>query len=266
MNIVDLIAILPFYLELMSSNESGDSAFGVLRILRVARVFRVFKLGKYSAGLQLFAKVILESFSALLLLIFFLMIAVVLFGSLAYSAERGVWDHQLNGFARPDVTGLSTELTPFTSIPASFWWVLTTSTTVGYGDMYPTSIEGKMIGFVTMLMGILALALPVTIIGSNFAKIHAQHHRDILIKDQKGLIAMWRETAALQQLTGMNAAGVQRRSNYVVDMDQKEQDKVVNDADTKKKELALGLENCVLQLRNALEAVNEMKIKLAQLD
>ena len=87
-------------------------------------------------------------------------------------------------------------------------------------------------------------------------------------KDQKGLIAMWRETAALQQLTGMNAAGVrvQRRSNYVVDMDQKEQDKVVNDADTNKKELALGLENCVLQLRSALEAVNEMKIKLAQLN
>jgi len=176
MNLIDLIAILPFYLEMMSSTADGgsDSAFGVLRILRVARVFRVFKLGKYSTGLQMFAQVIATSISALLLLIFFLLIAVVLFGSLAYYSEKGEWNHELGGFARPvssfffnfflpstltlykliyllsqDVTGLHLELTPFTSIPASFWWVLTTSTTVGYGDMYPTSLEGKAIGLIT---------------------------------------------------------------------------------------------------------------------
>lgn len=105
MNLIDLIAILPFYLEMMSSSSTADggsdSAFGVLRILRVARVFRVFKLGKYSTGLQMFAQVIATSVSALLLLIFFLLIAVVLFGSLAYYSEKGEWNHELGGFARP---------------------------------------------------------------------------------------------------------------------------------------------------------------------
>ena len=64
-------------------------------------VFRVFKLGKYSTGLQMFAQVIATSVSALLLLIFFLLIAVVLFGSLAYYSEKGEWNHELGGFARP---------------------------------------------------------------------------------------------------------------------------------------------------------------------
>lgn len=71
-------------------------------------------------------------------------------------------------YLRADVTGLDLEVTPFQTIPHSFWWVMTTVTTVGYGDLYPTSVPGKMVGALTMLSGILALALPITIIGSNF--------------------------------------------------------------------------------------------------
>ena len=188
MNVIDLLAIAPYYIELALPSDSGGSALGVLRILRVARVFRVFKLGKYSAGLQMFAQVILQSMSAMMLLMFFLVIAVVLFGSLIYYAERGEFSHELGGYARLDVTGQGYELTPFVSIPASFWWVVTTTTTVGYGDMYPTSVEGKIIGFVTMLIGILALALPVTIIGSNFANIYVKMRDEQLAADQKGIV------------------------------------------------------------------------------
>mgnify|MGYP006099776279 CR=1 FL=1 len=216
----------------------------------------------------MFAQVIVQSVSALLLLIFFLLIAVVLFGSLAYYAEKGEWNHQLHGFARPDVTGLDLELTPFTSIPASFWWVLTTSTTVGYGDMYPTSLEGKCIGFITMLMGILALALPVTIIGSNFSKIHTKMHAAVLAKDQRGLIDMWRETAALQQLTGMTPDGRQRRSNYVVDMDKGEQSKVI-DADedlAKKKQIVThDLETCLEQIQSVMQVVKDLQRRVNEL-
>lgn len=198
MNLIDLLAILPYYVELVAASRSssdtsggGADAFSVLRILRVARVFRVFKLGKYSSGLQMFARVLLDSVSALMLLMFFLLIAVILFGSLVYYAEKGEWNSELGGFARMDVTGQKLELTPFTSIPASFWWVLTTSTTVGYGDMYPTSLFGKLVGLITMLMGILALALPVTIIGSNFSRVHADIRDQHIAADQRGLIDMW---------------------------------------------------------------------------
>jgi hypothetical protein len=195
MNIIDLLAIVPYYIELSAATGSDgeSSAFGVLRVLRVARVFRIFKLGKYSQGLQMFTKVIVHSVDAMLLLLFFLSIAVVLFGSLVYYAEKGQWNHQLGGFARLDVTGLAYELTPFTSIPAAFWWVVTTTTTVGYGDFYPTSVEGKLIGFVTMLIGILALALPVTIIGTNFSKIYRQLRNETLAIDQKGMVDFFLE-------------------------------------------------------------------------
>ena len=83
--------------------------------------------------------------SAMILLMFFLTIAVILFGSLIYYAERGEWHHGVGGMARLDVTGADYELTPFTSIPASFWWVVTTTTTVGYGDFYPTTASGKLV-------------------------------------------------------------------------------------------------------------------------
>ena len=148
MNVIDLLAIVPYYIEKAAdaAGGGGSSALGVLRILRVARVFRVFKLGKYSAGLQMFAQVIVQSMSAMILLMFFLTIAVILFGSLIYYAERGEWHHGVGGMARLDVTGADYELTPFTSIPASFWWVVTTTTTVGYGDFYPTTASGKLVG------------------------------------------------------------------------------------------------------------------------
>jgi hypothetical protein len=217
MNMIDLLAIMPYYIELMvppNGNGGGSDAFGVLRILRVARVFRVFKLGKYSSGLQMFARVILESVSALMLLMFFLLIAVILFGALVYHAEKGAWSNELGGFARLDVTGQKLELTPFTSIPASFWWVLTTSTTVGYGDMFPTSFFGKVVGLITMLMGILALALPVTIIGSNFSRVHADMRDKQIESDQRGLIDMWltlsseRKNMVMTGVVGEGKSGV----------------------------------------------------------
>ena len=147
----------------------------------------------------MFTQVIATSVDAMILLLFFLTIAVILFGSLVYYAEKGEWNHELNGFARLDVTGQEYELTPFTSIPASFWWVVTTTTTVGYGDFYPTSVEGKLIGFVTMLMGILALALPVTIIGTNFAKIYRQMRDKALATDQKGMIDFFLEKSEVDE-------------------------------------------------------------------
>ena len=57
---------------------------------------------------------------------------------------------------------------PFQSIPQSFWWCIVTLTTVGYGDMYPYSVEGKIVGVLTMLVGLIMLALPPSIIGTNF--------------------------------------------------------------------------------------------------
>ena len=66
------------------------------------------------------------------------------------------------------------EQSPFDSIPTSFWWCLVTMTTVGYGDVVPTQPLGKILAAIVMIFGILVIALPITVIGSNFSSIYAK--------------------------------------------------------------------------------------------
>jgi hypothetical protein len=188
MNCIDFIAIFPFYLELLFDSGSGLAVF---RIIRLARVFRIFKLGKYNEGMKMFGRTIAHALPALYLLFFFFILAIVLFGAMVFFAEQGTFfpphdrcpdidgnpqanitcfaEYGRGMYLRIGLDGESHEISPFNSIPASFWWVVTTATTVGYGDMYPTSDAGKLIGTLCMLSGLLVLALPITVIGSNFA-------------------------------------------------------------------------------------------------
>merc|ERR1712129_28892 len=74
-------------------------------------------------------------------------------------------------FMRQNILNSEMEESPFYSIPQAIWWVFTTITTGGYGDTYPTSFMGKVIAVITMHAGILGLALPISIIGTNFREI-----------------------------------------------------------------------------------------------
>lgn len=175
MNLIDLFAILPYYIDLV---DTGDGfALGFLRVLRLARVFRIFKMGKYNKGMQLFSKVMVNSSPALRLLSFFSLIGMIVFGALVFAFEQGEWavteEHPEGAFLRPDVNG-DLKPSPFKSIPSCFWWVIVTQTTVGYGDSYPTTEPGKVVGSICMVSGVLVLALPITIIGANFANEYAK--------------------------------------------------------------------------------------------
>lgn len=168
MNIVDLLAILPWYIELVAGSSGGE-VLRVLRVMRVVRVFRVFKVGDMKSKLDVFGLCMSNSVEALKLLVFFFSIAVLIFSSLEFYAERGV---------RTEVEGDDgTELvyirsdgseSPFTSIATTFWWAIVTMTTVGYGDVFPVETAGKAVATLAMLLGILVLALPLSVIGSNF--------------------------------------------------------------------------------------------------
>mmetsp|Transcript_15684 Transcript_15684/g.20346 ORF Transcript_15684/g.20346 Transcript_15684/m.20346 type:complete len:856 (-) Transcript_15684:375-2942(-) len=181
MNLIDLVAILPFFISKLVAN--GDSgSLSSLRILRLARVMRIFKLAKKNEGINMLSTTMSMSRGSLNLLVFFGIIGTVLFGSLIYFTESGTWHNpeecakalpDFDGcnkgmYLRPDKFGRDKELTPFSSIPRTFWWVVVTATTVGYGDMYPTTGLGKLVATVTMVCGLLVLALPISIIGTNF--------------------------------------------------------------------------------------------------
>jgi len=185
MNFVDFLAIMPFYIRLMISGPAGR--FGFLRILRLARVFRVFKVGKYSEGISLYASVFSASSSALVLLAFFSMLNSIVFGSIVYILEKGVWDEEEQMYMRRDLTGQGWEESPFISMPQGFWWVFTTTTTVGYGDVYPTSTPGKCLAVLCMFIGIVSFAMPITIIGSNFSKMYGIRQR--MIEQEKEEVA-----------------------------------------------------------------------------
>ena len=159
-------AIAPFYVQLCVGGSG--SALGILRVLRLARILRLFKLSRYSSGMRIFSRALSASAHALVLLLMFLAIAVVLFSSLIFFAERGEFDDQAGAWvvAGPDGTKAPSA---FQSIPASSWWCIATLTTVGYGDVAPVTPTGKLIAAVTMLSGLLVLSLPMSVIGANFA-------------------------------------------------------------------------------------------------
>ena len=168
LNLIDLLAVAPYYVTLFTDAEG----LGFLRVLRLARVLRIFKLGKYSEGGNLFYNTLTKSAPALTLMLFFITIMMIIFGSLIFFFEQGNFqvtaEYPGGAYYRPTINGLETELSPFHSIPISFYWVVITTTTVGYGDFAPTTLLGRLIAVFASYIGIICVALPITIIGTNF--------------------------------------------------------------------------------------------------
>ena len=144
LQIIDFIAIAPFYLSFLFAID--------LRLLRILRLFRLLKLARYSPAMQamvvVFANEKRSLFGALLL-----MICLLLFAStFMYFAEH---------VAQPEHFG---------SVPAAMWWAISTLTTVGYGDVTPVTMFGKILAGFVMLLGLGMFALPIGIIATGFAQ------------------------------------------------------------------------------------------------
>ena len=176
MNLIDLGAIAPFIIEQFEFEIAFGTGF--IRMLRLARVFRIFKIGKNNASINLLFLTLSKSLPALMLMGFFLALGVIIFGSTMFICESGTF--QMNSqysnlteskpfmFVRPDLFDRMRDESPFTSIPVSFYWAVTTSTTVGYGDLFPTTMAGRMVCIVSTFCAMIVLALPISVIGNNF--------------------------------------------------------------------------------------------------
>ncbi|XP_059384373.1 potassium voltage-gated channel subfamily G member 1-like [Carassius carassius] len=169
LNLIDVIAILPYYITLVvDSTSTGEKRLGsgnsyldkvglVLRVLRALRILYVMRLARHSLGLQtlgLTARRCTREFGLLLL---FLCVAIALFSPLLYLIENEA--------------GATRE---FSSIPATYWWAVITMTTVGYGDMVPRSIPGQVVALSSILSGILLMAFPVTSIFHTFSRSYVE--------------------------------------------------------------------------------------------
>jgi voltage-gated potassium channel len=152
MALVDLASILPFYISFLGLEHHLDAR--VVRALRLLRLFRVAKLGRYSTALQTLGRVARAKKEELVATLSLIVLLLVISSSAIYFAEHGV-EHPNQNEA-------------FTSIPASMWWAIVTLATVGYGDTFPVTVAGKIIGGFVALLGIGLFALPTGILGSGF--------------------------------------------------------------------------------------------------
>ena len=145
--IIDLLAILPFYLPMIIPLD-----LRFIRAVRLFRLFRLFKIGRYSKAVVILKKLLKDKKEELLLVIFIAFILLIIFSSLMYFIEKE---------AQPEA---------FSSIPAAMWWGITTLTTVGYGDIYPITTLGKIVGALIAFLGIGLFALPAGIVGSGLVE------------------------------------------------------------------------------------------------
>ena len=155
MVLVDLLAILPFYMPFTGID------LRVIRILRVFRIFRIFKFGRYYSSLNLIKNVFQDRKEELIMTSAMMFAMLLIASSLVYYAENE---------AQPQV---------FSSIPASMWWCVITLTTVGYGDMVPVTAAGKILGGLSAVFGVGMFALPISILGAGFIEEIQKHKRKI---------------------------------------------------------------------------------------
>jgi voltage-gated potassium channel len=143
MAIVDLIAIVPFFLP---SLLIVDTRF--VRALRLVRLLRVLKLGRNNESFALYGRIVRAKAPDLFAAVAMLLLLLLLASSIMYFVEHD---------AQPEV---------FSSIPQSMWWGIVTMTTIGYGDTYPVTALGKVIGGFVALFGVAFFALPPSILVS----------------------------------------------------------------------------------------------------
>ncbi|MFC2142698.1 ion transporter [Acidobacteriota bacterium] len=145
--LIDLFAVLPFYLPMMIKLD-----LRFLRAVRLIRIFRLFKVGRYSESMRIFGRVLKAKKEQLVITVFAVFILLIVASSLLYYVETE---------AQPEA---------FSSIPATMWWGVSALTTVGYGDMYPITPIGKFLGAIISLLGIGLFAMPTGILSAGFVE------------------------------------------------------------------------------------------------
>jgi voltage-gated potassium channel len=173
--IIDLLAILPFYLTLLFPGID-------LRLIRAFRLMRLLKLARYSPALSSLLAVLREERRALGAAALLMVILLMSASTVMYFIEH---------VAQPDKFG---------SIPDAMWWSIVALTTVGFGDVVPVTALGKIVGGFVLVMGLMMFALPVGIMASGFT--NEVHRRQFVVS--------WGMVARVPLFSKLDAPSVSR--------------------------------------------------------
>jgi len=155
--VIDLLAILPTYISFLFPEVR---ALAAVRAMRILRVFRIFKLGRFLKEGYVIMSAMRASVPKITFFLVFIVLVVTVMGSVMYIIEGGV-----------DST--------FDSIPRSIYWAIVTLTTVGYGDISPTTGFGQFIASVIMIMGYVVIAVPTGIVSAELVSGDHEQHNSI---------------------------------------------------------------------------------------
>lgn len=161
--IIDLLSFLPTVVIFLVP----ESVFGDLRFLKLLSIIRVLKLTRYSASLAILATLYRENFATL-------MAAVMIMLMLSFLGAIGIYIFE--NPAQPEV---------FSNIPDAMWWALVTITTVGYGDITPITVGGKLFGALVMVTGVGTAAIPAGVFASSFVQLVREQEQERRIKLRK---------------------------------------------------------------------------------
>jgi len=174
-SLCDLVAIIPFYVRYLGNIDPEGSFEEVYRLSRVLRLVQGLRLmdRRHNKYVGIITTSIGKSSDAMGLLLFLLSLVAIICSSLMYYVEKGVLDKATGQYLRSDGSE-----SPFTSIPATWYWAVVTMTTVGYGDVFPVETGGQVVAGITAIAGILIIAMPITILGTNFQDtFYLRNHR-----------------------------------------------------------------------------------------
>lgn len=188
--IVDLVAVAPFYLGLWWEIDT--------RLLRIVRLMRLFKLTRHSASMDLLLTVLRKEFGTVLSAMFIMVIIIVLAASGIYLIERDV---------QPESFG---------NIPQSMWWAAVTLTTVGYGDVVPVTVAGKLFGFLITVAGVGMVALPAGILASGFSLELHKRRESYRLQVQQALEGGMTSADARELEAARNALGVSEEDAQLI--------------------------------------------------
>jgi voltage-gated potassium channel Kch len=181
LNVIDVLAVLPFYLELLvtrlsPTHSSASLVFTFLRLFRVLRITRLLKLSRFFRSARQFVEVLLRSARSIGVMSFFIALFAVVVATLVTTIEES--------YGAPTAAYKANKLE---SVPAAAYWSMTTISTVGYGDVVPFTPLAKLVGAITALGGLVLVSLAINIITSQFTSLlqeedflsDIQHRRDI---------------------------------------------------------------------------------------
>jgi len=182
-NWLDIMAVLPIFvqdflpaLHSSFSVEGGSSnvkLFVMFRLLKLGRIFQLMKLPALHKTVQVLTMTMINSVTALIYFFGMVCLVLTMVGTFFYAYEKGEWDSTTQAFVRPLAPPKEVK-SPVQSVPEAFWWGLQTMTAEGYGDVFPVTTGGRIVGTITSIIGVLVLAVPISMMSTFFMQAFNQ--------------------------------------------------------------------------------------------